>query len=147
MRFLSQVVYSMYSFFLNINGSRSSRTTVIVKDLVKNGCSSRYLISQAKLVLLYEFYMWKILAITEKDYQVPKALERMLTVYSLFYLNKRPLATVYKIEENMKSCQIQWHVLICQEVMKQYSNIMLLFAQNSHMTFCRTSFKRIFFTL
>lgn len=60
----------------------------------------------------------------------------MLTVHSLFYLNKRSLATVFKIEENMKSCQIRWYVLICQEVMKQYSNIILwLFAQNRHMTF------------
>lgn len=60
----------------------------------------------------------------------------MLTVHSLFYLNKRSLATVFKIEENMKSCQIRWYVLIRKEVMKQYSNIILwLFAQNKHMTF------------
>lgn len=60
----------------------------------------------------------------------------MLTVHSLFYLNKRSLATVFKIEENMKSCQIRWYVLICKEVMKQYSNVILwLFAQNKHMTF------------
>lgn len=52
MRFLYQVVYSIYSFSLSINGSRTSGVTVIVEDLLKNGCSSRYLISQTKFCYL-----------------------------------------------------------------------------------------------
>ena len=66
MRFLYQVVHSIYSLFLKQNGSSSSGATVIVEDLVKNSCSGRYLISHSYLNLTCE------------DYQIPKALKECL---------------------------------------------------------------------
>lgn len=85
--FLHKVIHNKYIFFLSINGSRPSEATITVEDLVKNGHSGRHLISQTKLVLLFEFCMWKILSI-EEDCQTPKALERMQSTYS--YLKYYP---------------------------------------------------------
>lgn len=57
MTFVHRVARGRYSFFLSVNGSRSSVATVPGAELVKNGRSGRYAISQTKRGLFFEFHM------------------------------------------------------------------------------------------